>query len=126
MTVEEIIAYCLSKKEAYKDYPFGEIPICLRVRGKIFAQIYPEPQDYKITLKCEPMFADFYRHRFPCTVVRGYFCPPVQQPYWNTVYMNGAVPDSELRLMMDHAYQAAVSRLPKRVQSELKPGDGSR
>ncbi|WP_457944279.1 MmcQ/YjbR family DNA-binding protein [Caproiciproducens sp. LBM24188] len=120
MTADEMISYCLTKREAYVDYPFGEVPICVRVRGKIFAQLYPDPHDFKVTLKCDPMFADFYRQQYPGTVVRGYFCPPVQQPYWNTVILNGVVPDEELRTMIDYAYDAAISRLPKRVQRELK------
>lgn len=120
MTAEEIISYCLTKKDAYVDYPFGDVPVCVRVRGRIFAQLYPDPSDFKVTLKCDPMFADFYRQQYPGIVVRGYFCPPVQQPYWNTVLLNGVVPDEELRTMMDYAYDAAVSRLPKRIQRELK------
>jgi predicted DNA-binding protein (MmcQ/YjbR family) len=65
------------------------------------------------------MFGDFYRKQYPGTVVRGYHCPPVQQPYWNTIHMNGTVPDEELRIMIDHAYQAVVDKLPKRVQKEI-------
>jgi predicted DNA-binding protein (MmcQ/YjbR family) len=45
MTVEEILTFCLRKKASYVDYPFGEVPICLKVRGRIFAQIYPKLND---------------------------------------------------------------------------------
>ena len=41
MSTEDIIKYCLSKHKAYEDYPFGNIPICYKLNGKIFAQIYP-------------------------------------------------------------------------------------
>lgn len=119
MNVDEIIAYCLTKRKSYIDYPFGEIPVCVKVCSHIFAQVYPVSGNYKITLKCEPMFGDFYRKQYPNTVVRGYHCPPVQQPYWNTIHMNGTVPDEELRIMIDHAYQAVIDKLPKRVQKEL-------
>ena len=51
---EEIKAYCLSKPKAQETYPFGEVPICYKLGGKIFAQLYPRKEDYKITLKSRP------------------------------------------------------------------------
>lgn len=45
MNGKEIIDYCLRKKGAYLDFPFGEIPICVKVKGKIFAQLYPKEND---------------------------------------------------------------------------------
>ena len=119
MSVDEIITYCLKKKSVYVDYPFGEIPICVKVHNKIFAQVYPKAADYKLTLKCEPMMGNFYRQMYPNTVVRGYHCPPIQQPFWNTIHMNGDVSDNELKIMIDHAYKAVVSKLPKKVQIEI-------
>ena len=62
---------------------------------------------------------DFYRQLYPETVVRGYHCPPVQQPFWNTVYLNGVVLDDELKRMIDHAYDAVIAKLPKKIQKEL-------
>lgn len=55
MNVNEIMEYCKNKKHAYLDYPFGDIPICVKLNKKIFAQIYPNANanDYKITLKCD-------------------------------------------------------------------------
>lgn len=76
-------------------YPFGDIPICYKLEGKIFAQIYPNQEDFKITLKCTADAGQFYRQVYSGVVVRGYHCPPVQQPYWNTVYLED-FPDEEL------------------------------
>lgn len=119
MTIDEIIAYCLEKKSSYVDYPFGDIPICVKVHNRIFAQVYPKLTDYKVTLKCQPMMGDFYRQLYPNTVVRGYHCPPIQQPYWNTIYLNGIVTDDELKTMIDQAYNAVVLKLPKNLQKEI-------
>ena len=119
MDGKEILDYCLKKHGAYLDYPFGEIPICVKVKGRLFAQLYPKANDYKITLKCEPMLGDFYRTQYPGAVTRGYHCPPVQQPYWNTVYI-GKVPEEALCAMMDEAYKAVVRKLPRRLWLELQ------
>lgn len=119
MTVNEITNYCLQKKSSYIDYPFGYIPICIKIQNKIFIQIYPNQNDCKITLKCEPLTGDFYRQKYPNIIVRGYHCPPVQQPYWNTVFLNGVIPDEELKVMIDHAYDYVVSKSIKKEREKI-------
>lgn len=119
MNIDAILEYCLSKKHAYLDYPFGEIPICIKLNKKIFAQIYPNQNDYKITLKCEPMTGDFYRQIYPGVVKRGYHCPPVQQPFWNTIELE-QIEENELLNMIDHAYEQVLKSFSKKVQAELE------
>jgi predicted DNA-binding protein (MmcQ/YjbR family) len=119
MTVDEILQYCLSKKGAYIDFPFGSVPICVKVEKRLFAQLYPKPEDYKITLNCDRMMGEVYRNLYPGTVVRGYHCPPIQQPYFNTVYLSGPVSDEELKNMIDHSYETVISKLPKKARDAL-------
>lgn len=114
MTIEQIKAYCLQKHKAYEDYPFGEFPVCYKLNGKIFAQVYPD----KITLKCTAFSGEALRQAYPGVVVRGYHCPPVQQPYWNTVYLD-RFPPEELPYMIDHAYETVLESFSKRVQKEI-------
>lgn len=118
MTVEDIKKYCLSKYKAYEDHPFGDIPICYKLNGKVFAQIYPNEWDYKVTLKCTADAGQFYRMVYPDKVVRGYHCPPVQQPYWNTIYLDD-FPDDELLNMIDLAYDTVLGSFSKKVQKEI-------
>ena len=80
MQVEDIKKYCTEKLCVTEEYPFGDVPICYKLNGKVFAQIYPYAHDYKITLKCTAEAGQFYRMAYPGIVVRGYHCPPVQQP----------------------------------------------
>lgn len=119
MQTTEIMTYCLDKPHAKEDHPFGEIPICFKLNGKIFAQLYPLVQDYKITVKCTREAGEFYRAVYPGQVVRGYHCPPVQQPYWNTVYLKN-FPTEELWNMIDQAYEAVLHSFPKKVQVQLQ------
>lgn len=114
MNTEEIKSYCLSKTKAYEDHPFGEWPICIKVNKKIFAQIYPD----KITLKCTAFLGQMFREAYPGVVVRGYHCPPVQQPYWNTIDL-AQFPYEELPMMIDHAYETVIASFPKKVQREI-------
>lgn len=120
MTTDEIISYCLSKKSAYLDFPFGDIPICIKVAKRLFAQVYPKQEDYKITLNCDRITGELYRNLYPGTVVRGYHCPPRQQPYFNTVYLNNSISDDELKEMIDNSYCLVVGKLPKNIRESLK------
>ena len=65
MVAEEIKKYCLSKHMACETYSFGDVPICYKLNGKIFAQLYPYEGDYKITLKCTAEAGEFYRMAYP-------------------------------------------------------------
>jgi predicted DNA-binding protein (MmcQ/YjbR family) len=116
MITDHILSYCLSKQGAYIDFPFGEIPICVKVKNRLFAQLYPNPEDYKITLNCDIMTGEFYRNLYPNIVTRGYHCPPIQQPFFNSINLNGTVSDDELKTMIDHSYSVVVGKLPKKVQ----------
>ena len=115
MDIQEIQAYCGQKRCAEETYPFGQWPICYKVKGKIFAQIYPD----KVTLKCTAFSGEAFRAAWPGIVVRGYHCPPVQQPYWNTIDLT-RFPEDQLPMMIDHAYETVVAGLPQRIQRELR------
>ncbi len=111
MNYDQIMEYCMAKTGSYQDTPFGPFPICYKVGERIFLEWYPEE---KITLRCEPMLADYYRRTYPGLVIVGYHCPDRQKPYKNTVYLNKGLDDILIFDMIDHSYQEAVKRLRKK------------
>lgn len=125
MTPAELISYCLAKNGAYEDHPFGPDSVIIKVgrtesrSGRIFAQVFRLKGQDMATLNCEPMTGDFYRSQYPGVVVRGYHCPPVQQPHFSTFPLDRKVPDGVILEMADHSYQVVVSKLPKAVQRLL-------
>ncbi len=125
-----ILAYCLKKPGAYPDYPFGPGVTVIKVgrtenrSGRIFAQIFTRNDKNFITLNCDMMTGQFYRSLFPGIVVRGYHCPPVQQPYFNTLpLLDGTVPDEILIEMTDHSYTTVVGKLPGYVRKRLRENE---
>ena len=126
MTHQEIIETCLRKPGAYLDHPFGpDVPVVKvkapsQDKGRIFAQVFMLRGEPKVTLNCRPDSAEFYRTIYPGAVTRGWHCPPIQQPHFNTVSLDGTVPDDELLAMIDHAYDVVVAKLPKYVRRELQ------
>ena len=55
-------------------------------------------------------------------MLRDYHCPPVQQPYWNTIYLD-KIPDDELLNMIDQAYDCALESFSKKIQKEIQEED---
>lgn len=70
-------------------------------------------------MKCTVDAGQFYRMAYPNKVVRGYHCPPVQQSYWNTIYLED-FPDDELLNMIDLAYETVFSKFSKKEQKKIK------
>ena len=120
MTHKEILNYCLTKKGAYQDSPFGDGSICVKVKKRIFAQLFYLKGEPMFTFNGDMMTGDYYRRAFPDDIKRGYHCPPVQQPYFNTVKLNGSVPDEEFFHMVDSSYIYVVGKLTKKLQKELE------
>lgn len=119
MKTEEIINYCLKKNGAYIDHPFGPESTIIKVEKKIFAQLFTLKGIESVTFNCDAMTGEFYRSLFRGVVVRGYHCPPVQQPYFNTLPINGEVTDELILEMADHSYKTVMGKLPKYVQKRL-------
>ena len=114
-----LIEYCLKKNEAYEDYPFGDDVLCIRLKGKIFAQFFYLKGQPKVTLKCEPDFGDFMKTQYPGAVTRGWHCPPNMQPYFITVALDSFIPHAEIMPIIDHAYIAVLKKLPRKLRDEL-------
>lgn len=114
MNIEEIRAYCLSKKEVTEEFPFDETTLVFKVMGKMFllTDLEGDPQ---INVKCDPDKAVELREVYSC-VVPGYH---MNKKYWNTIRIDGSVPDHLLRAWIDHSYDQVVSKLPRRLREQL-------
>jgi predicted DNA-binding protein (MmcQ/YjbR family) len=109
--------YLLNKPEAIEDFPFGPEVAVYKVRDKIFALIGMENNEARINLKCDPAEAEQLRMVFDA-VLPGYH---MNKKHWNTVIINGSIPDSEVKRMIDNSYALIVKKLGKSaVQLLLK------
>ena len=128
MESQRILDYSLAKPGAYLDFPFGPDVFIVKVKasrgaGRIFAQVFMLKGAPCATFNCDMLTGELYRAAYPGVVTRGYHCPPVQQPYFNTVRLDGNVPDDVLLHMIDHSYATVVTKLPKYAQKELMEHD---
>lgn len=119
MTLPELMQLAQTLPAACTESPFGPESVCVRIgpHGRIFASFMPMPG--WVSFKCEPNQGMDWRQQYPGTVRRGWHCPPVQQPYNNTLTMDGTVPDEVLRQMLFHSYDCALDSLSRAGREEL-------
>ena len=105
MNIETLRDYCISKKGADESFPFGEDTLVFKVTGKIFALVNLDG-DLSINLKCDPAFAIELRERYS-SVTPGYH---MNKKHWNTVMLDGSVPDKEVFSWIDHSFDLISGR----------------
>ncbi len=117
--------YCLAKPDATESTPFGPDNLVFKVGGKMFALLAIDEIPPTANLKCDPDRALELRDRYE-DVRPGYH---MNKRHWNTVVLQGAIPDRELRAMIDHSYAlvAPTTRVqPARAGSRKSPGSRRR
>jgi predicted DNA-binding protein (MmcQ/YjbR family) len=122
MTNERIRSLCLEKQGAYEDLPFGPKPICFKVSGRIFAELYPNEENRRVTLTCDAAYAHALRLQFPDVVVPGYHCPERLKPYKNTICLDAFLDDEALKHLIAHAYETVIKKLPRMAREALREG----
>ena len=80
-------------------FPFGDDTLVFKVKEKIFALVNLDG-DLSINLKCDPVLAIDLRERYS-SVIPGYH---MNKKHWNTVLLDGSVPDKEVFSWIDHSY----------------------
>jgi predicted DNA-binding protein (MmcQ/YjbR family) len=106
MNIESLREYCISKKSATESFPFDEETLVFKASGKIFALVNLDG-DLSINLKCDPCKAIELRERY-AAVTPGYH---MNKKHWNTIIIDGTVPDKEIFSWIDHSYDLVMKRI---------------
>ncbi|MDN3205706.1 MmcQ/YjbR family DNA-binding protein [Algoriphagus sediminis] len=114
MTLSYLRDYCLAKPGTTEDTPFDEVTLCFRVGGKIFAITSLDIFDF-INLKCDPEKAIELREKHE-GITPGYH---MNKKNWNSVSVEGNVPDPLILELVDHSYDLILKSLPKKIQSKI-------
>lgn len=109
MDIEAFREYCLAKAGATEGTPFGPDNIVFKVGGKMFALAALDEVPPAVNLKCDPDLALELRDRYP-QVRPGYH---MNKRHWNTVELDGVIPQKEIIEMIDQSYDLIVGSLPK-------------
>ena len=99
---------------ASESLPFGNDTLVFKVVDKIFA-IADITLFESINLKCDPEQAMLLREQYPA-VQPGYH---MNKKHWNTILMDGAIPDRMLQEWIDDSYDLVIDRLPKKIKQQF-------
>ncbi|GLW45732.1 DNA-binding protein [Streptomyces sp. NBRC 14336] len=116
MTPEELRDLCLSFNAAEEDFPFAPEISVFKVRGKMFALSWIEARPLKVNLKCDPEDAVRLRSEHPELIIPGYH---MNKRHWNTVTVDGGLPDRLVRELVEDSYDLVVAGLPRAERLRL-------
>jgi predicted DNA-binding protein (MmcQ/YjbR family) len=87
-----------------------------KVEGKQFALCALEAEPpLRLSLKCEPGLAEALRRDYEA-VIPGYH---LNKRHWNTVVLDGSLPDRMVRDLIEDSYDLVVGSLPRAVRDAL-------
>ena len=86
-----------------------------KVAGKIFALSALDRMPLEVSVKCEPELAVALRDSYPA-IRPGYH---LNKRHWNTITLDGSLPDELVRDLIEDSYDLVVSALPKRMREQL-------
>jgi predicted DNA-binding protein (MmcQ/YjbR family) len=109
MNPTELRDHCLSFTGAEETFPFGPLTSVFKVAGKMFALSQLGTDSLRVSLKCEPALAEALRETH-AAVIPGYH---LNKRHWNTVVLDGSLPDETIRDMVEDSYDIVVSKLPQ-------------
>lgn len=118
--------YLLSKPETTLDYPFDDKVKVFKVKKKMFATLSLGTGNekgtdgklaghYCLNLKCDPEEAVMLRDIF-AAVIPGYH---MNKALWNTLILDGSIPQGEIERMIDNSFKLVVSKMTKKDQQSI-------
>ena len=108
--------YCQAKPGSEKDFKAEWDATRYMIGGKMFAmQGSDNLGNAIITLKIEPSYGAILRQDHQ-DITPGYY---MNKLHWNSVRLEGDVPDKILKEMVDESYQIILKSLPKKLQKAL-------
>lgn len=108
MTPEELREYCLAKPGAWPDEPWEGDQVA-KVHDKIFAFLGGAAVGVKAGATREE--ADEWLAQYPQDATAMAY---IGRSGWNTLRLDGSIPDDELREAIDASYDAVVAKLPRK------------
>jgi|RhiMethySRZTD1v2_1073278.scaffolds.fasta_scaffold360470_2 predicted DNA-binding protein (MmcQ/YjbR family) len=115
MDASDLRRWCLRQPGTIEDFPFGPEHSVFKVAGKMFALSGLDRAPLQVSVKCEPELAVGLRDSYPA-IRPGYH---LNKRHWNTITLDGSLPDQLVQDLIEDSYDLVVSALPKRIREQL-------
>lgn len=118
-TRKEVLEYGLSFPDTYQEAPFHDTNWQLvRVKGskKAFLWTYERNGFINLNVKADSEWRDFWRQTYTA-VIPGWH---QNKEHWNTVILDGSIPDKDVRRMIAESYDLVTVSPTKRIYEAVQ------
>jgi len=118
-TREEALSYGLSFPDTYQEAPFHDRNwqlIRVKKSRKAFLWTYEKDGFINLNLKVDPQWRDLWRKTYTAVL------PAYHQnkEHWNTVILDGSIPDDVIKRMIAESYDLVTDSPTKRIYEAVK------
>jgi O-6-methylguanine DNA methyltransferase len=118
-TREEALSYGLSFPDTYQEAPFHDRNwqlIRVKKSRKAFLWTYEKDGFINLNLKVDPQWRDLWRKTYTAVL------PAYHQnkEHWNTVVLDGSIPDEVIKRMIAESYDLVTDSPTKRIYEAVK------
>ncbi len=115
MTAAELRRWCLARPGATQGFPFGPKVSVFKVAGKMFALSDLSARPLEVSAKCDPELAADLRATY-AAIRPGYH---LNKRHWNTIRIDGSVPDETVFQLLEDSYDLVVAGLPQPMREAV-------
>ena len=119
ITREEALKFGLSFDNVYEERPFRDQNwqvVRAKENKKIFLWIYDRNGYVNLNVKVDPQWRDFWRNTYEA-VIAGYH---QNKEHWNTIILDGTIPEQEIRRMISESYDLITYSPTKKIYEAVK------
>lgn len=119
LTREDVLNYGLSFPGTYREAPFHDQNwqlVRVTDNKKVFLWTYERDGYLNLNVKVDPEWRDFFRNAYE-SVIPGYH---LNKEHWNTIIIDGTIPDSEIKKMIEESYRIITDSPTKRIYEAVK------
>ena len=113
--LEIIRRHCSQKKGVMEDFPFDDVTMVIKVGSKMFLLVDITQKPLCMNLKCDPLVAEGLRDKYK-SVLPGYH---MNKMHWNTIILDGTIPENVIYSMIDDSYDLVYSGLKKSEREKI-------
>ena len=118
-TREEALKLGLSFQDTYEERPFHDQTwqlVRVKKSKKAFLWIYERNGYINLNVKADPEWRDFWRSTYEA-VTAGYH---QNKEHWNTIILDGTVPDKDIKRMVAESYDLITYSPTKKIYEAVK------
>src|SRR5690606_24805051 len=105
------------QKGVTEELPCGPDNLVFKVQGKMFGLASLDEIPLRVNLRCDAEEAIYLRDQYPNNFLPG--CH-MSKKHWNTVILDGMLPQSLIFRLTTNSYDLVVQGLSKKLQKDLE------